>query len=85
MKSSKVVPSSKSHKMTFLGIQDQEVIITKVYESQFEDCLSLDQMFFHKKTGFCRQDNYKVLSFCQIKICHVTHAGTSPTLARHPR
>ena len=44
--------------MTFFGIQDQEVIIKPffkctVYESQLEDCLLLDQMFFHKKTGYC--------------------------------
>ena len=26
-----------------------------MYESQFEDCLLLDQMFFNKKTGYGRQ------------------------------
>ena len=32
--------------MKFFGIQDQEVIIKPVYESQFVDCLLPDQMFF---------------------------------------
>ena len=55
MKSSKVVPISKSHKMTFLGIQDQEVIIKPYFKCtkvSLKIVYHLIKCFFTRKLGF---------------------------------
>ena len=62
----KLFPLLRATKRHFFGIQDQKVVI-RSYLKCTKDCLKivyyLIKRFFHKKTGYCRQHNCKVLNF----------------------
>ena len=57
-KVAKGVPTSKNHEMIFWGILDHEIIMKPYFKSIKASLkiiyfvLLLDEMFFHKKTGY---------------------------------